>query len=348
MSSVRIAVDGTSYRSQPTGASRRTCALLPRLAKRGWDPVLFLAKTEDAPYRNLAGVRVETTPFRHLRGPLRGWAARKWMAPRIRELGCSILLTETPPWIPTPIPVVLTVHDLRAWEAPASVPACRRIWIRRTLPNVLHLATRVVAVSQTTAKALDRHFPGSPTLVIPNAGNHFSFQKGGALQRENFLLAVGPWDSLARPRNLLAARKMLADPPPLVFVGQPRGIGSLPHGVTVRHRISDAELVDLYRRAAVTVCTSVHEGFDFPLLEALGQACPVLATDLPAHREVGGNFIQTYPAENVAGLAQALQSMQASQENTGALRTQAEKFSWDRSADLLDELLRKVLQERKA
>ena len=57
----------------------------------------------------------------------------------------------------------------------------------------------------------------------------------------------------------------------------------------VRGRVSQDELVELYRRASALVFPSLYEGFGQPVLEALACACPVACSDLPPLREVAGD-----------------------------------------------------------
>ena len=48
------------------------------------------------------------------------------------------------------------------------------------------------------------------------------------------------------------------------------------------------QLAALYRRASVVVLPSDREGFGLPVVEAMACGTPVMASDIPALREVGG------------------------------------------------------------
>jgi glycosyltransferase involved in cell wall biosynthesis len=54
-------------------------------------------------------------------------------------------------------------------------------------------------------------------------------------------------------------------------------------------RLSRAGLAALYRRAELVLLTSEREGFGLPLLEALAAGAAVVASDIPAFREVAGD-----------------------------------------------------------
>ena len=52
--------------------------------------------------------------------------------------------------------------------------------------------------------------------------------------------------------------------------------------------LSDAGLASLIRGATAVVAPSSVEGFGLPVAEALSLGVPVIASDIAAHREVGG------------------------------------------------------------
>ena len=64
--------------------------------------------------------------------------------------------------------------------------------------------------------------------------------------------------------------------------------------VTRLGAVSDAELSGLYRHAMALCFPSISEGFGLPVLEAIAAGVPVIASDIPATRELASS-IAVYP-----------------------------------------------------
>ena len=70
-------------------------------------------------------------------------------------------------------------------------------------------------------------------------------------------------------------------------------------------RVPSEELRVLYHHAAVTVCPSLGEGFDYSGIEAMASGGLVAASDIPVHREVfgaGSAYFDAYAADEAAAV----------------------------------------------
>jgi len=67
--------------------------------------------------------------------------------------------------------------------------------------------------------------------------------------------------------------------------------------------LSDAELLHAYGRSRGLIFPSRAEGYGLPIVEALSHGMRVFASDIPAHREVGGPWCVYFAPADVAGLA---------------------------------------------
>jgi glycosyltransferase involved in cell wall biosynthesis len=99
---------------------------------------------------------------------------------------------------------------------------------------------------------------------------------------------------------------------------------------------SDADLIDLYRTAALFVFPSLHEGFGLPALEAMACGALVIGADGTSIPEVIGNpeaLFDAPPAAIAAGSrARCWRTRPAGERLREHGRVQARKFSWDASA----------------
>jgi glycosyltransferase involved in cell wall biosynthesis len=99
-------------------------------------------------------------------------------------------------------------------------------------------------------------------------------------------------------------------------------------------------LAAVYRRSALVLIPSEREGFGLPVLEALACGTPVLASDIEALREVGGEAVDYCPVGDVPAWVQAVEQRLvqrvAGARDYAARRAQrllrAAAFSWSRYA----------------
>ena len=73
---------------------------------------------------------------------------------------------------------------------------------------------------------------------------------------------------------------------------------------------TDADLQHAYRRSLCLIFPSLAEGFGLPIVEALAQGLPAIASDIPVHREVGRDLATYIPLGGPAYLARLIRSIE--------------------------------------
>jgi glycosyltransferase involved in cell wall biosynthesis len=108
-----------------------------------------------------------------------------------------------------------------------------------------------------------------------------------------------------------------------------------------------AEILRYYKGAEALVFPSLLESFGHPLLEAMLSGTPIVASDLPASREVAGDAALFFPPRDAEALARAIERLRAEPEETQRRvargRVRAGEFSWSRSIDGLCQVFEHVL-----
>jgi glycosyltransferase involved in cell wall biosynthesis len=108
------------------------------------------------------------------------------------------------------------------------------------------------------------------------------------------------------------------------------------------------QLHQLYRRADVYVTPAYTETFAHPLVEAMSSGLPIVASDLPVHREICGSAALYFPCFSAQELSDRILelamsgSLAASTREEGLRRSTG--FSWRDHVDKLIALARSMVQ----
>jgi len=110
------------------------------------------------------------------------------------------------------------------------------------------------------------------------------------------------------------------------------------------------ETWQLYREADVFVFPSLCESFGHPLVEAMASGLPIVASDIPVHREICGDAAAYFPVLDAAALADALRGLMkdaATREKLTARGAERVKeFLWEDHVARLLELWRGMTGSR--
>ncbi len=85
-------------------------------------------------------------------------------------------------------------------------------------------------------------------------------------------------------------------------------------GIYIFSGINDATLARLYSEAYMVLFPSYAEGYGLSTIEAMIAGVPVICSDFPVMREVGGRFCDYFPADDSDKLAELVESYVTSEE----------------------------------
>ena len=112
------------------------------------------------------------------------------------------------------------------------------------------------------------------------------------------------------------------------------------------------QIWEAYREADVFVFPSLCESFGHPLVEAMAAGLPVVASDIPVHREICGDAARYFPVRDERVLAARLEAiagdsaLRAAMTRDGAQRVR--NFLWEDHVSRLLALLRELAAARHA
>lgn len=126
----------------------------------------------------------------------------------------------------------------------------------------------------------------------------------------------------------------------------------LPDGVTYRTNPSQRELVeDIYNRSRVFLCTSVVEGFGLMCIEAMACGAALVTTDNGGSRDysIHGRTALVADVNDTAALAEHVVRLLRDDEERVRLAVAGEqyvrRYDWERSADSLEDLLERYVED---
>ena len=262
------------------------------------------------------------------------------------------------------IPAVPVIYDMVAFDR-AHQPNARSALIERaTLGIAVRRSRAFLAISQATADDFQQRFPRAagrvtvaPLAVAPQL-TASGETTGAELPAPGFVLAVGTLEPRKNLPRLVEAYRLLGETlqreHPLVVVGDLgwrtdstiAALESLGERCIALGRVSDAALAELYRRCAVFCYPSLYEGFGLPVLEAMAAGAAVVTSNVSSLPEVGGDAVAYAdprdPSAIAAAIAELLASPQRRAQLGAAARARTAEFSWQRTAAIVLDVLRRA------
>lgn len=240
------------------------------------------------------------------------------------------------PYFSVPIfynrPFVVTIHDLIINHFPtgqASTLPYPLYWFKLqaykyVIFQAASRAKRVITVSNATKQEVIDHFKISSKDVVvtyEGVGSEVvsDVQYKCILDIKNYFLYVGnayPHKNLQRLIDAFEIIRKDHKDISLVLIGRDdffyrklRGQHEKTPGVIFKNVATDQELACYYKHAKALIMPSLMEGFGLTPLEAMANACVVLASDIPSLREICNNAAIYFDPHDVKSIARSMHSV---------------------------------------
>ena len=272
----------------------------------------------------------------------------------------------------TAVPTLNVIHDLNFEHAAGNLKASHQWYMHRYCPRFAQRATRLATVSEYSKKDIvaTYHLNASKVDVVYDGAHadyrpHSEEEKQVIRQRYTagcpYIIFVSTIIKRKNLANLLLAfdsvKDLFPDNLKLLVVGSrvwwqdelKAAYDGMRHkdDVLFPGRVESTDLAALLSAAEMLVYPSFFEGFGIPILEAMYAETPVVASSTTSMPEVGGDAALYVDPHSVQSIAEAIISLRDTSLRDTMIargRQQRTRYSWDRTAALLWESMKKTVE----
>ncbi|MDQ2681549.1 MAG: glycosyltransferase family 4 protein [Candidatus Eremiobacteraeota bacterium] len=248
----------------------------------------------------------------------------------------------------SPLPVVVTVHDVAWLKAQGHTRAYARYYFGRFALAHYRRAARIVVDSEFSRSELLQvcDIPKDRiNVVYPGVAEDFC-----ALTRKpdntQMILIVGTVERrknlevLVRALPMLPGARIVSIGPPTSYQTECEQLSyelGVADRIDFRGYVSRDELLNAYATCAVVAVPSRYEGFGYALAQALCVGAPVIASDTSSLPEVAQGAAPLVGVDDLPGWINALRAILESDDHANpAIRARSvERFAWQASASTM-------------
>lgn len=250
----------------------------------------------------------------------------------------------------------MTIHDAAVFEANSAYSSIFVLWYQFLFAVQARLSRKIFTVSTFSAKRLIQALPAlkNKIFITPNGHEHIlriksddDFLRSYGLKYKSYYFLLGSFNPNKNIKIILEIAKNLKNSD-IIFVitgginseSFAKVCNSMPTSKNIRYlgQVDDSKLKSLYLNAKCLIFPSVYEGFGIPVLEALALGTNVIASDIPAIREVGEDLISYFQADKPDQLLKLIvdyENGKIKDINPEDAKNTLAKFSWRKSSGLL-------------
>lgn len=276
--------------------------------------------------------------------------------------------------VESPCAVVDVIHDLNFEHYPEHLPRLVRNYYKKYFPQYARCATRIATVSEFSRNDIHTLYnvPLEKIDVVYN-GVSGAFQPLIEAEKKlirqkytnscEYFVYAGSLHPRKNIENLFRAFAVFKEKTnsdmKMVVVGEAMFLAKSIQSVYDKHpykkdivftgRVSDKDMNYLVGASYAMTYVPYFEGFGIPILEAFACGIPVITSNCTSMPEVAGDVAVLCNPFEVDSIATAMVTMYNDKSLYGQLlersRSQLEKFSWDKTADLLWNCIEKSVEK---
>lgn len=269
------------------------------------------------------------------------------------------------------VPALAAIHDINFHHFPGDLPFFVRKYYLKYFPLFAENATKIATVSEYSKLDLVKNYQISPEKieVVYNGADEI-FEpltkekqkeiRGKYSQGEPFFIFIGALVPRKNLPRLLKAFDLFKEKTKarhkLIFIGDAmhsfREIDrtfsemKFKKDVIFAGRIPRVEIAMLLASSRALLFVSYFEGFGIPLIEAFRSGVPVVAGNRTSLPEIGGEgalYVDPFSVQSIAeGMLKVDQDESLREDLIAGGGKQKDKFTWERSAELLWESIEKT------
>ncbi len=271
-----------------------------------------------------------------------------------------------------PCKQLAVIHDINFHHHPKDVKWLTSKYYNFFFPKFAKAATRLATVSEYSKQDISKHYhiPSKQIDVVYNGINEFFKPIDEALQIETrkkfaggcaYFVYVGSIHPRKNIKTLVSAfaifKKEHLNNVKLLLAGPAYwGLSELYQhikkegvegDVIFTNRLKNEDLALVLGSAIGMTFIPYYEGFGIPLIEAMQAEIPIITSDVTSLPEIAGDAALLVNPKNTKEIKTAMYKLWSDENLRSDLvrkgRIQREKFSWDKSADLLWQSIEKAL-----
>ena len=373
-----IGIDGNEANiTKRVGVGRYAFELLQQFYTYHLSPITYHVYLKDKPLPDLPK---ETDWWQYkVVGPKKFWTQIGLPVALIKErlLGKSPDVFFTPShYAPrfSPCPRVISIMDLSYLHFPGMFRKQDLYQLKNWTAYSVKKAKKILTISKASRDDIIKYYqvpeekvvvtyPGIDRVSSIKYKQSFSSNKVSSMENirkkygieGDYILSVGTLQPRKNYIRLIEAFSTLTpNPYTLVIVGKPgwlfEEIYQAPKKFGVEKKVKflnyvpDEDLPGLYKGAICFVLVSLYEGFGIPILEAMANSCPVVASNVSSLPEVVGKAGILVDPHNIEDIARGIkEALTRRNELVKKGLHQYRQFSWEKCAKETLEVLKNVV-----